>query len=91
MAKLPFRPKAPLKPLEQRLNVSLSTRAIINIIALASVPFPSRQGVIMIHRRAIAFQDIARTNYYWNEIKIRMQVLLSGALLVALGLTLFYL
>ena len=45
----------------------------------------------MVHRRGIAFHSIARTNYYWNEIKMRMHVSLTGALIVALGLILFYL
>ena len=89
-AKLPFRPKGRLKHREQGLKVTLTARVTASTIALSPVSFSGYRGVIMIHRRAINFHDIARSNYYWNEIKMRMQVSLSGALLIALGLTFFY-
>lgn len=35
-------------------------------------------------------QDIARSNFYWYEIKIRINIILSLAILAGLVGTLFY-
>jgi len=38
----------------------------------------------MVIRKCLDLQDIARSNYFWNEQKTRINLILSAAILIAL-------